>query len=362
MVYKNSTVFCRSIGTYFTFNLSAHSVQYYHNQDTWLDAQKRCYDLGDRLATNDDGLNCNLVSRHFDSSKRLTYWTGKYKTVSHWISKIDIGARIDWLTSEERCKHQNPKNTADICKQTEIEHPGAWLPIHRVPFWTEVTRASSNNMTKNTTKTLTDSAALYPEILSYESTKSHGTDAQTINAGRKTGLIVGGLLGALAIFSVIILAVILTLRRKKASTKNQNVEKSDISNEDHQRNNLSNNIRVNQLYEDEGARADSPVPMSTKEAEIANVQEGKKPIDVYAVVMKNNKPSPLQLGLKPVVASADDVESEYDRMNITPNFLEDNMENNLYDSSIADRCESDPTYNTATNTRHSRINTEDVYN
>ncbi|VDI05912.1 Hypothetical predicted protein, partial [Mytilus galloprovincialis] len=142
--------------------------------------------------------------------------------------------------------------------------------------------------------------------------------------------------------------------RKEASTKNQNAEQIEIRNEDHQRNNRSNNTRVNQLYEDEGARADRPFPVRTKKAEIANEQEGKKPNDVYAVVMKNNKPSPLQVGLKPVVASADDVESEYDRMNITPNFLEDNIENNLYDSSIAERCESDPTYNTATNTIHSR--------
>lgn len=119
---------------------------------------------------------------------------------------------------------------------------------------------------------------------------------------------------------------------------------------------------MNQLYEDEGARADRPFPVRTKEAEIVHEHGGKKPNDVYAVVMKNNKPSPLQVGLKPVVASADDVESEYDRMNITPTCLRDNMVNNLYDSSIAERCESDPTYNTATNTRHSRINTEDVYN
>ncbi|CAC5385890.1 unnamed protein product [Mytilus coruscus] len=265
--------------------------------------------------------------------------------------------------------------------------------------------SSSYNMTTDRSKKIADSAVLCPGTFSYESTNSHGSNERTIiiveqitdkrsfstiansitmlqsttniiekqndtrnfkeisehHATSNIGLIVGGVLGALAIIGVVILVLILKLRRTKASSKRQNVEQFETSNEDQQRKKLSNHIRVNQLYEDEGVNAGRPVPVKTKETEIANEQTGKKPNDVYAVVMKNNMTSPLQVGLKSVVRSEEAVESEYDRLNITPQFLADNMENNLYDSSVADRCESDPTYNTATNIMPSRKNTEDVY-
>ncbi|CAC5385898.1 unnamed protein product [Mytilus coruscus] len=273
--------------------------------------------------------------------------------------------------SQEICKYQTtPEDLWDICRTLPDKHLNAWLPMHRVVFWTEVTCgqgqtevyvASPYNMTTTKIKTVADSAVLCPGTFSFKSTNYHGSNERTVNIEQITGLIVGGVLGALAIFGVVILVVILTLRRRKASTKNQSVEQIEISYEDQQRKTVSNNTRVNQLYEDEGVHAGRPVPVRTKETECANEQEGKKSNDVYAVVMKNNMTTPLQVGINSVVASEDAAESEYDRLNITPKVLTDNMEYNLYDSSIADRCESDPTYNTATNIRHSRKNTEDVY-
>ncbi|CAC5426263.1 unnamed protein product [Mytilus coruscus] len=463
--------------------LNAYFVQYFPHQDIWFDAQKFCNDTGGRLATNEDSgdeLSCNKLKGRIDSNG-LTYWTGKYKTISHWISRIgcfeilrnptvlpahsvsrcyevcrmqhtiiklfahiehkcvclteniqslekigeirqcnqtlnsdnnflayiDSFASLPWNKSEERCKYHIPGTIEDICKPMTIGHPGAWLPIHRVTFWTEVTLdgvtmeeteyvtecqsyrcynneatphlantscsekttgffcafSSSNNMTTDRMKTFTESAVLFPGTYSFKSTnlKDHGSNVRTLNEDRFTGLIVGGVLGAFIIVGVVILVVILALRRRKASTKNQNVEQIEISDEDQQRKTLSNNIRVNQLYEDEGAHESRLVPVRTKETECANEQEGKKSNDVYAVVMKNNMTTPLQVGINSVVASEDAAESEYDRLNITPKVLTDNMEYNLYDSSKADRCESDPTYNTATTIRHSRKNTDDVY-
>lgn len=42
-------------------------------------------------------------------------------------------------------------------------------------------------MTSDRTKTLTDSAAMYPETFSYKSTGAHATDARTINVDIRTG-------------------------------------------------------------------------------------------------------------------------------------------------------------------------------
>lgn len=130
-----------------------------------------------------------------------------------------------------------------------------------------------------------------------------------------------------------------------------------ISYEDNYRKELSSNekIKVNQIYEDDWAQSGG------LDTEIINAQTTKKPNDVYAVVMKDNMTPPLHAGLGSVEATEEAIESEYDRLNITPTIIADNMENNLYDSSIGDRCESDPTYNTATNMIHSRQNNEDVY-
>ncbi|XP_076084626.1 uncharacterized protein LOC143055376 [Mytilus galloprovincialis] len=365
------------------------------------------------------------------------------------IHILDVSFLSNWYQSQEKCRyHTTPDYLWDICKTLPDEHRNAWLPMHRVVFWTEVTCdgiatnesvtecesfrcyhtgevpsfqtnipcskkadgffcvfSSPYNMTTDNTKTVADSAKLCPGIYSYKSTNYHGSNERTINAKKTTGkrsfstiinsppmlqsttnivtkqddkrhirdipkhhatsnigLIVGGVLGTLAIIGVVILVLILKLRRTQALSKRQNNEQSEISNDNHERNTPSNNIRMNQLYEDEEAHAGRPVPVRTKGTEIATEPEGKKPNDVYAVVMKNNNPPPVHVGFKSVVASAEAVESEYDRLNITPKCLANNMENNLYDSSIAERCESDPTYNTATNIRHSRQHTEDVYN
>lgn len=56
-----------------------------------------------------------------------------------------------------------------------------------------------------------------------------------------------------------------------------------------------------------------------------------------------------------------DVESEYDVLNKIPRSLNSSLEHNIYDSTIASRCESDPTYNTATNNLSNRKDIDDVY-
>ncbi|VDI27660.1 Hypothetical predicted protein [Mytilus galloprovincialis] len=180
------------------------------------------------------------------------------------------------------------------------------------------------------------------------------------------GLIVGGVLGALVIICIIVLVVIKKLRGK-AATKRQTMEQFEISkdkstiDDDKQRGNKSNDKILNIQYEDDWAHAGRYFAEKIMETEMINAQEGKQPNDVYAVVMKDTMTSPLQVGLDCVVASEEVVESEYDRLNITPKVLTDNTENNIYDSSIADRCKSDPTYNTATHMILSRQINEDMY-
>ncbi|CAG2226082.1 unnamed protein product [Mytilus edulis] len=122
-----------------------------------------------------------------------------------------------------------------------------------------------------------------------------------------------------------------------------------------------NDKTVNIQYENDWTHAGRFFAEKIIETEMINAQEGKKPNEVYAVDMKDTILSPLQVGLDTVVASEEAVESEYDRLNITPKVLTDNMENNIYDSSIADNCKSDPTDNTATYMILSRQINEHVY-
>lgn len=131
--------------------------------------------------------------------------------------------------------------------------------------------------------------------------------------------------------------------------------------EDTQRQKTSNDKTANTQYEEDWAHAGRFFAEKIMETAMVNSHDRKNLNDVYAVVMKDNMTSPLQGGHDSEIASHEAIDSEYDMLNITPQFLRDNTENNLYDSSLADRCESDPTYNTATHMIHSRQNNEDVY-
>lgn len=136
--------------------------------------------------------------------------------------------------------------------------------------------------------------------------------------------------------------------------------RSTIDN-DKQRGKKSDDKTINIQYDDDWAHAGRYFAEKIMETEMINALEGKKPNDVYAVVMKDTMTSQLQVGLDSIVASEEAVESEYDRLNITPKILTDSMENNIYDSSIADRSKSEPTYNTATNMILSRQINEGMY-
>ncbi|CAC5385896.1 unnamed protein product [Mytilus coruscus] len=290
--------------------------------------------------------------------------------------------------SQEKCKYQTtPGDLQDICNTLHTEHPNAWLPMHRIVFWTEVTcdkfgteeavtecesfrcyfheevpsfRANiscrektngffcafsaSYNMTTDRTETVADSSVLCPGTFNYKSTNSHESNKRTKNIEQITGqssfstiinsstmlqnttsfnvkqkdngnfteisehhatsnigninLIVGGVLGALAIIGVIVVVIILKLRKTKAAAKSQNVEQYETSigtspiYKDKQRKKPSSNKTVNKIYENEVLHACRPIPVITKENKIVNEQERKKPNYVNTVIMTNNITSP----------------------------------------------------------------------
>ncbi|CAC5385886.1 unnamed protein product [Mytilus coruscus] len=194
-------------------------------------------------------------------------------------------------------------------------------------------------MTTDRTETVADSAVLCPGTLSYKPTNSHGSDERTISIKQITGKssfstiiksstmvqsttsivvkqkdngnftdisehytssnigeIVGGVLGALAIIGVIVLAIILKLRKTRAAVKRSYAD--EISNgtspmyKDKQRKKPPNNKTVNRIYENEMLHSGRPIPVRKTEIKIGNEQERKNPNYVNTVIMTNNMTSP----------------------------------------------------------------------
>lgn len=78
--------------------------------------------------------------------------------------------------------------------------------------------------------------------------------------------------------------------------------------------------------------------------------------DVYSIQMKTR-----EVEKEEDSKDVNEFESEYDVLNKTPSSLNSKLEHNIYDTTIASRCESDPTYNTATNVMLNRENIDDTY-
>ncbi|CAG2230770.1 unnamed protein product [Mytilus edulis] len=193
------------------------------------------------------------------------------------------------------------------------EHLHAWLPMYREEFWTTITCVSTNspdsNVSNRRTKSITEitgkslfstnitsSTMLQSTINIIEKQKDNGnlTENSENHITYNNGVIVGGVLGALAIIGVIVLVIILKLRKTKAAAKSIYIEPNERSSgtshmyTDIQRTNPSNNKTVNRIYENEVLHAGRPSPVGTTATKIENEKERKKPIYDNTAIMTNN--------------------------------------------------------------------------
>ncbi|CAC5385880.1 unnamed protein product [Mytilus coruscus] len=199
------------------------------------------------------------------------------------------------------------------------------------------------------------------------SVPSNSTDYLKHKITSDTGSIVGGVVGAVVLIVTIVLIVVLKIRCKNATSKKENDNLFARSNgrspiyEDHHRKTPSTNDKIfnNKLYDDKRLQPGKIVPNESIRYEINNRTDCNRQNYDYAVPMetKRTQPSPKQEDFKDGI----DVESEYDILNKTPRSLNNTLEHNIYDSTIASRCESDSTYNTSTNILSNRKNIDDVY-
>ncbi|XP_076084629.1 uncharacterized protein LOC143055378 isoform X2 [Mytilus galloprovincialis] len=301
---------------------SLHSDSYY-----WA------YTVTKNTTLNGSG-NCAFV----DCRYQPEVYTDNCAT--EYTSFCDNSFRSNWNISQEKCKYTTPGDLLDICIMLPIEHQNVWLPMHREEFWTTITCASSYNRTTYRNKTMENSAPRYKGTFSYKSTHSHDSNKRTIGMGDFTGnssfstiinsssrlqstisiivkqkdndnfteysenhvsfnngLIVGGVLGALAIIGVIVLVIILKLRNTKAAAKSIYITPDEISSgtshmyTDIQRKNPSNNETVNRIYENEVFHAGRPIPVGTTDTKIGNEKEKKNPNYFNTAIMTNNMTS-----------------------------------------------------------------------
>lgn len=131
--------------------------------------------------------------------------------------------------------------------------------------------------------------------------------------------------------------------------------------EDHNTETSSTNSKMynNKLYDEQCLPPCKIVPDESLRNEKDNREDCSSPNDVYSTPMKTKNVD--QFTQEEYSKDGNDVESEYDILNKTPRSLNNTLEHNIYDTTIASRCESDSTYNTATNIMSDRKNNDDMY-
>lgn len=131
--------------------------------------------------------------------------------------------------------------------------------------------------------------------------------------------------------------------------------------EDHNTETSSTNSKMynNKLYDEQCLPPCKIVPDESLRNEKDNREDCSRPNDVYSTPIKTKNVD--QFTQEEYSKDGNGVESEYDILNKTPRSLNNTLEHNIYDTTIASRCESDPTYNTATNIMSDRKNNDDMY-
>ncbi|CAC5385891.1 unnamed protein product [Mytilus coruscus] len=395
--------------------LAVH-VKYFRQPETWFEAQKICQDEGGRLATDKEStLTCDKIEGDVNSAKGSTFWTGKH-TRSYWISRegcyniartteasvpslsecfavcreqnisldrfayrrrdhkcvclhnnalmtlheshncsdflkltrtyfLYIGnstSGLYWDNSQKKCRNIVPENLNATCEMhyDAIYRRGIWLPIQKLAVRTEIT--DRKTWRTNSTEYLEQTAT------------SH------------TGIIIGGVIGTTVLIVVIVLIIGYKFRCKNATSKKANDSLFALSNgqsptyEDHHKKKSFSNDKMfnNKLYDEQCLPPCKIVPDESIKNEINNREDCRRQNDDYSVPMKIKKAE--QSTQEEDIKDGNDVESEYDILNKTRRSLNNTLEHNIYDTTIESRCESDPTYNTATNMSN-RENIDDMY-
>ncbi|CAC5394094.1 unnamed protein product [Mytilus coruscus] len=320
---------------------------------------------------------------------------------------------VDWKMSQEKCKNSIPINITNIC--TEISHndrKGIWLPIQKIALRTEIsdgtkttnvttrqqttthvtskkqtttnlilkhtvtkdsteyvkqTATSNTGNTLITTTNITTKPRRTTDVKMVHSVPSNSTAYWKDTPTSDTGLVVGGAVGTVLLIFAIVLIVVIKIRCKNATSINENDNffalrngKSPVYEDQHRKTGSSNDKMFNKkLYDEQCLTPCKIVPDESIRNEINNREDCKRHNYDYAVPIetKRTQSSPKQEDFKDGI----DVESEYDILNKTPRSLNNTLEHNIYDTTIASRCESDPTYNTSTSIMSNQKNVDDMY-
>lgn len=347
--------------------------------------------------------NCAFVDCRYRQRREATSCNDLRRPFCGSISNL-----VNWTVSQKQCKDNIPTNISNDCIQI-LEHDdkdlkGIWLPIQRVALRTEisddgiyhekdVTHCTSYHCQKGkegtrniahtacndhtdgffclffkgttTTNVTTTQQTTITVIMEHIVTKN-STDYLKQTSSSNTGLIVGGVVGTVLLILAIVLIVVLKIRCKNATSKKENDNLFTLSNGNSPTYDVnhgspcssSDKMFNNKLYDEQRLPSCKIVLDENIRNEKDNREDFKNQNYDYAVSIeiRRTQLSPNQEGFKDCI----DVESEYDILNKNPRSLNNTLEHNIYDTTIASRCESDPTYNTATNMSN-RTNNDVMY-
>ncbi|XP_076084630.1 uncharacterized protein LOC143055379 [Mytilus galloprovincialis] len=294
----------------------------------------------------------------------------------------DSTSSLYWNMFQEKCRNIVLENLNTTCKMHyDVGYRGGiWLPIQKLTIRTEIigheiynekdvsectyyhcyNKQKVHPMHVNTTcKSMTDG---------FFCAFAKNTDYLDQAVTPHTGIIIGGVIGTTVLIVVIVLIIVYKFRCKNALSKKANDRLFGFSNgqsptykEDHNTETSSTNSKMynNKLYDEQCLPPCKIVPDESLRNEKDNREDCSRPNDVYSTPMKTKNVE--QFTQEEDSKDGIDVESEYDILNKTPRSSNDTLEHNIYDTTIASRCESDPTYNTATNSMSKRKNDDDMY-
>ncbi|CAC5385895.1 unnamed protein product [Mytilus coruscus] len=288
-----------------------------------------------------DGFFCLL-----HNGTKTTNVNKKQQTTTHVTSKQQTTINLI-------LKHTVTKESTEYVKQTATSNTGTDL------------KHSGNTLI--TTTNITTKPRRTTDVKMVKSVPSNSTDYWKDTPTSDTGLVVGGAVGTVLLIFAIVLIVVIKIRCKNATSKNENGNffelrngKSPVYEDQHRKTGSSNDKMFNKkLYDEQCLTPCKIVPDESIRNEINNREDCKRHNYDYAVPIetKRTQSSPKQEDFKDGI----DVESEYDILNKTPRSLNNTLEHNIYDTTIASRCESDPTYNTSTSILSNQKNVDDMY-